>query len=1183
MDITGMSEKEYRWFVKEALLHSKLRPGEPTMDFGVSLAIALIGLALSVAGSLLAPKPRQQQAQQRQRQIGGQDFVSGQRFAPTSGFDSVQNVVELGSTIPLVYANRRQVGDKVYGGVRVNTNLLWSQLYSVSGGQLLRAVFLVGEGTIPQPDPQQYALGNNLLNNFDLRSSVTKNGNPGQPNTASRLSLYYVDGSERENNRITSDDYIAGRTPSGDLGNAENEGGADVFAARIDNNDYAPDFVYASTPSNQTNFGVGAFVGNNMPYRTNPEIKPEINPEAFGVDTDRQASVEREKDRQAYHGRAGVRKIIRGSEEITPASGMAMYQGSELTVGPNRDHIANNEDDFFKEPPEEYPPGFIGDDANFFMLQNADGLTEEEILLERGLVRLRVGDIVEYVIYASSDYLGLFIREGNVPEDRVEEDTRDIAQAIAGRQNGFDDAIQIGARYLIGTAMGVCVNRRGVEETGCQQLDSDVEADPIFNSEINQLQTVVDGQDIPITESGVRIISQFEVTQPGLINVWNERDLNPCLEDDEEPKKFGKDVTASRTTHIMRAAEGFVATERKSRFVEVGFRSNVNMNFNGVCAWRNIPYSYETIDDLNSSDTSASFYTNPLYTSPETRYSCFKVEYKKAEEEDYKVFPNIFAIRSQSSSPVYNFLRFQFEEEDFWEIKFVPVSSYEVRNGRDVDGVPPLLNVLDTKIENLIGTDGEGVRIRFAGVKDIDVTTDEGRDLLSVQILGSGNRFGDALNGFDDPAPGRDKDESSRSSWHVDRYARLAEFFVINEITNSAANFEHDIVYLNTQTPNEVTPTYSNLALVGLNIRSSTEVNQLQQFSVYCEQGIQFQKPGSDTKASTNRFPDVLYDLLTNKRYGTGTILNVEQIDFQSFEDAADFCESRRYFFDGVIEEKLNIRSWASETAQAFLLDFIVRNGKFALQPAIRFDEPEPVTGLYTAGSIIEDSFELSFADEQDRIPPRVQVRWRDEKGEVVNDQPRKGNFPLIRQVTVKEAGTPDDAPLEQIDATAFATSQEHAIDVAKFICRSKRLVTHSVSFSTTPPESSLDIGSVFKLGLETVNFEQPQNGAITATGEVTAWPPLIDGSYPVLLWDGNDLRETTITVSNGKSQPAGSVFCLRNTTATTQTYKAQSLSFNEEGNIQVEATFFPTDDQGFSLIAKGFDDPTQWQIEGEI
>ena len=128
-------------------------------------------------------------------------------------------------------------------------------------------------------------------------------------------------------------------------------------------------------------------------------------------------------------------------------------------------------------------------------------------------------------------------------------------------------------------------------------------------------------------------------------------------------------------------------------------------------------------------------------------------------------------------------------------------------------------------------------------------------------------------------------------------------------MTLAHTNPEHEIVYVNTQTENSEAPNYANLAMVGLNIRSSREISQLQQFSVYCEQGIN----------STNRFPDVLKDLLTNRRYGTGTILNPQQIDDQSFADAAGFCESRLYFFDGVIEEKLNIRSWAAQTAQAFL------------------------------------------------------------------------------------------------------------------------------------------------------------------------------------------------------------------------------------------------------------------------
>ena len=282
MDITGMSEEQYRRFIRQAIFHSKLRPGEPVAFVSI-VASLVIGVALSVAGSLLAPKPRQQQQQNReQRQIGGQDFVSGQRFAPTSGFDSVQNVVELGSTIPLVYANRRIASDgNYYGGVRVNTNLLWSQLFSVGGGQLLRGIFLISEGTIGQPDPMQFAIGNNLLSTFDLEESDT-----------SRLSIYFTNGS-RLNNRIVDGDFIAGRSPALDLGNLDP---TNVFAARGSGDSLNSDFVFASTPSNQTTFGVGTFIGNALSYRVNPRIHPAKNPQQIGRETDDQRSAERKRD-----------------------------------------------------------------------------------------------------------------------------------------------------------------------------------------------------------------------------------------------------------------------------------------------------------------------------------------------------------------------------------------------------------------------------------------------------------------------------------------------------------------------------------------------------------------------------------------------------------------------------------------------------------------------------------------------------------------------------------------------------------------------------------------------------------------------------------------------------------------------------------------------------------------------
>lgn len=152
----------------------------------------------------------------------------------------------------------------------------------------------------------------------------------------------------------------------------------------------------------------------------------------------------------------------------------------------------------------------------------------------------------------------------------------------------------------------------------------------------------------------------------------------------------------------------------------------------------------------------------------------------------------------------------------------------------------------------------------------------------------------------------------------------------------------------------------------------------------------------------------------------------------------------------------------------------------------------------------------------------------------------------MVREVSVRESGTPEDAPLEKIDISDYATSERHAIDRAKWECLVRRYVTHSVTFKTTPTEAALDIGAVFKVGMETINYDQPQNGAIAANGEVTAWPPLADGSYSVLLWDGSTpaIQETNITISGGKSSPAGSVFCLRNAVSSEQTYKTQSLSF---------------------------------------
>ena len=50
----------------------------------------------------------------------------------------------MGNVIPIVYRRHEKDGS-TYGGIRVNTNLLWSQVLSVGGGQFFRGIFLVAE------------------------------------------------------------------------------------------------------------------------------------------------------------------------------------------------------------------------------------------------------------------------------------------------------------------------------------------------------------------------------------------------------------------------------------------------------------------------------------------------------------------------------------------------------------------------------------------------------------------------------------------------------------------------------------------------------------------------------------------------------------------------------------------------------------------------------------------------------------------------------------------------------------------------------------------------------------------------------------------------------------------------------------------------------------------------------
>ena len=120
--LLGLTEEEFQSFQADARQYLKDNPIEGPVAGGdpVTLTLAIVSVVLSVgatvASMLLRPSvPDTGRPRDIKRTENIDDpVITNQSFSPRYGFDSVQNVVKIGSTVPLVYANRSVGGVKVW-------------------------------------------------------------------------------------------------------------------------------------------------------------------------------------------------------------------------------------------------------------------------------------------------------------------------------------------------------------------------------------------------------------------------------------------------------------------------------------------------------------------------------------------------------------------------------------------------------------------------------------------------------------------------------------------------------------------------------------------------------------------------------------------------------------------------------------------------------------------------------------------------------------------------------------------------------------------------------------------------------------------------------------------------------------------------------------------------------------
>ena len=264
------------------------------------------------------------------------------------------------------------------------------------------------------------------------------------------------------------------------------------------------------------------------------------------------------------------------------------------------------------------------------------------------------------------------------------------------------------------------------------------------------------------------------------------------------------------------------------------------------------------------------------------------------------------------------------------------------------------------------------------------------------------------------------------------------------------------------------------------------------------------------------------------------------------------------------------------------MLDVVTRNGQINLEPVFNFTNPEPITSLFTAGNIVEDSLEISTTDLADRGPVQVSVRWRQERQSSVPGS--RGLFPLIRELTVRRSDTPENAQLVRIDMTDYCTSQQHAIDAAKLQCLVPVVQKRTCRFRTWPRAGSIIPGRCFQLGVEFIDYNAPANGVIGFDGTVTSWPPMADGTYDVVIWTSGSPTITTqsLVIADGKASPAGAVFAVQQSVSSKLTFKALRVNLNEDAEVEVEGVEFPLNSSGISVFADYFNDGL-WVVEGQI
>jgi hypothetical protein len=1216
----GCSEQEYKKFVRFAELKAKIRPaqydGIPDVenDF-VSIIITIaIGLALQAVSYLLTPKPTQPNKNDRsQAQLP--DQVGPSSFLQTTAFDSVAALAEYGQSIPIPFGDTSvDSAGELTGGLTLAPSLVWSRCFSYGNYQRFLGTYVAGEWSVPTPNVNGMWVGTTSLTAL----------------AADDFALFWS--SRETGNRLNPLRLVAGTTGSDALGSPTSSG--DILLTPTAVGELDTGFSMAYNPSAKITFGTSTPIQNGTAHRFNWEIVS--SPKSVDLET-----LARRRVRD-------LRRKIAGSDSDGILFGSTTETGRERTGMPGVGRAYSRRMGFINHNSVRYENRTrvnieVGDTAAFFI----DGANWKEFSAQDfvgGAVNLDDLDSSANSWRQRADQLLSIGSKWIISAAVWKIIGRDAGIWEPGKGMSYVfECVEILGPPELGIP-GVRTVQEPLGGYEGEEFDPSKHCGPAFWNICRFDDAIVRNVRLAdVTEIGIKSqvwnraagLANFN-SIPSPIQLQNYDDSGTSVNSPRMDRYFARTSCFSIWVRpIARATEGETVplwSRIPQIFCVTGFAPIDQYNWIRLRPRTPGRYEYRFVPRTGTdiavyAEASRKYWrldaqSGEVYGEDfATEYGDFRVTIAGELVTPESIIINTEltsdptlaardALENQPAAVASNQINSNTGESNMllqaWSLQVLGSPATFAGQTRSADFAMSRAGGAQTMTVRVTATS----TIQSGAVYQEITGTTYSWQSHGYQIVASTGQWqvGGTINSeiaLPSPNPFRDY-------WG---YTIVYHQFAVTELSQSTGNFnivtgerifeeasqvsdcshylelqksnesgtEHVITYVNESVANEIKPTYDGMTTMAISIKSSNNINTVQQPRVWLPSGIEVDRLVDGDRGASHLFSDFVYYLLTSKPQGAGSVVPTELIDVDSLRDTGKFLRANGLFFDTVLEQQINLREYIYSTAPLLMCNFTIKNGRFGMMPALPIDSdnristaPVRIEQIFAAGNIIDESLSIQYIPAIQRKNFRAVVSYRTN---IPNELPSQSAV-LVEWADL----TAQNFAEEVIDLTAFCTSRQQALLVARFLLSARRRVDHTITFKTVPDGIGISPGSYIRVVTEASSYNAANNGIVTDAGTLVAVTEVKDGTYPVVVYlpSTGEIAERTMTItSNTVTDPTlyGSIFTLMQPSVSKNVYQIEQLSLDEDGLVDIAAVHVPTDGNMASRVALDVMTPNLFRV----